>query len=142
MQDSHTSVSTGETTTDADPDSGPLRLVSVATAGLPQRLAGRIDEHLAVFVAHLRQGLLAASTAVGLEVLDELMEVEVTELVGAKGKHNPGRTAMRHGHEQGTVTLGGATACGPPAAGPLGRRGCARAGAGILPGGVGHRPAV
>ena len=107
MQDSHTSVSTGETTTDADPDSGPLRLVSVATAGLPQRLAGRIDEHLAVFVAHLRQGLLAASTAVGLEVLDELMEVEVTELVGAKGKHNRGRTAMRHGHEQGTVTLGG-----------------------------------
>lgn len=107
MQDSHTSVSTGETTTDADPDSGPLRLVSVATAGLPQRLAGRIDQHLAVFVAHLRQGLLAASTAVGLEVLDELMEVEVTELVGAKGKHNRGRTAMRHGHEQGTVTLGG-----------------------------------
>jgi putative transposase len=44
---------------------------------------------------------------VGLGVLHELMELEVEELVGPKGKHNPGRVAFRHGHEDGEVTLGG-----------------------------------
>jgi putative transposase len=81
--------------------------VPSASAGLPERLAGRLDEHLAVFVTHMTQGLLAASTAVGLEVMAELMDVEVTELAGPKGKHDPARTAMRHGTDQGTVTLGG-----------------------------------
>jgi putative transposase len=35
------------------------------------------------------------------------MELEVDEVVGPKGKHNPERTAKRHGHEDGSVTLGG-----------------------------------
>jgi putative transposase len=103
MQDSHTHVSADG----AADDSSPLRLVPARTAGLPAWLAGRVDEHLAAFAAHMTQGLLAASTAVGLEVMGELMDVEVTELVGPKGKHDPARVAMRHGSEQGTVTLGG-----------------------------------
>jgi putative transposase len=37
----------------------------------------------------------------------QLMEREVTEVVGAKGKHDPDRTAKRHGHEDGSMTLGG-----------------------------------
>jgi putative transposase len=40
-------------------------------------------------------------------VLHELMEAEVDELVGPKGKHDPDRTAVRHGHDDGKVTLGG-----------------------------------
>jgi hypothetical protein len=103
MQDSHTHASADDTA--GDPS--PLRLVSASTAGLPQWLAGRVDEHLATFAAHMTQGLLAASTAVGLEVMAELMDVEVAELVGPKGKHDPARVAMRHGSEQGTLTLGG-----------------------------------
>ena len=35
------------------------------------------------------------------------MEAEVDEVVGPKGKHNPDRTAKRHGHERGSMTLGG-----------------------------------
>jgi transposase-like protein len=35
------------------------------------------------------------------------MEEEVDEVVGPKGRHNPGRVAVRHGHEAGEVTLGG-----------------------------------
>jgi hypothetical protein len=35
------------------------------------------------------------------------MEEEVDEVVGSKGKHNAERTAVRHGHESGEVTLGG-----------------------------------
>jgi putative transposase len=103
MQDSHTPGSVEET----PGDPGPLRLMSAATMGLPERLAGRVDEHLARFAAHMTEGLLAASTAVGLEVMDELLELEVTELAGPKGRHDPARTAKRHGSEQGTVTLGG-----------------------------------
>jgi hypothetical protein len=48
------------------------------------------------------------SVGVGLGVLHELLEAEVDEVVGAKGRHNPDRTAVRHGHDQGDVTLGGA----------------------------------
>ena len=35
------------------------------------------------------------------------MELEVDEVVGPKGKHDPDRTAKRHGHEEGSMTLGG-----------------------------------
>ena len=35
------------------------------------------------------------------------MEEEVDDVVGPKGKHNPDRAAVRHGHEDGEVTLGG-----------------------------------
>src|SRR5215217_2396829 len=39
--------------------------------------------------------------------LAELMAEEVDEVVGPKGKHDPDRSAVRHGHEGGEVTLGG-----------------------------------
>jgi transposase-like protein len=35
------------------------------------------------------------------------MDEEVDEVVGPKGRHDPERTAVRHGHEAGEVTLGG-----------------------------------
>src|SRR5215217_4031407 len=35
------------------------------------------------------------------------MELEVDEVVGPKGKHDPDRTAKRHGHQDGSMTLGG-----------------------------------
>jgi transposase-like protein len=103
MQDSHIAASMEETA--ADPS--PLRLAPASAAGLPEWLAGRTDEHLAAFAAHMTQGLLACSTALGLEVMVELLELEVTELAGPKGKHNPARVAMRHGSQPGMVTLGG-----------------------------------
>ncbi len=37
----------------------------------------------------------------------ELMELEVTEVVGPKGKWDADRTSKRHGHEDGSMTLGG-----------------------------------
>jgi len=103
MQHSHTPASAAQTTFDP----GPLGLVPAVALGLPERLAGRVDEHTRLFVEHMRQGLLAASTAVGLEVMAEVMAVEVTDLAGPKRKHDPARMAKRHGSEQGTVTLGG-----------------------------------
>jgi putative transposase len=51
--------------------------------------------------------LLALSVGVGLGVVHELMELEVDDVVGPKGKWNPDRAATRHGHEGGSMTLGG-----------------------------------
>ena len=51
-------------------------------------------------------GLLGLSIQVGLRVLQELMEQEVTEIAGPKGRHNPQHTAVRHGVEDGYVFLG------------------------------------
>ena len=58
-------------------------------------------------VGAAKEGLLALSVEVGLGVLHELLELEVDEVVGSKGRWNRDRTAVRHGHEDGEVTLGG-----------------------------------
>jgi putative transposase len=70
-------------------------------------LPPRVQEALGELVGSAREGLLALSVGVGLGVLAELMEEEVVDVVGQKGKHDPQRTAVRHGHEWGEVTLGG-----------------------------------
>jgi putative transposase len=98
------------TPTPADHPHNPdprLQLVSSASHGLPEQLAGAIDGHLATFAEYVKEGLLAASTAVGLEVMAEMMQAEVTEIAGIKGRHDADRTHNRHGTERGSVTLGG-----------------------------------
>jgi len=71
--------------------------------GLPER----VREALGELAGAAKEGLLALSVGVGLGVLREVMEAEVDEVVGPKGKHNPDRRAVRHGHDGGEVTLGG-----------------------------------
>jgi len=68
-------------------------------------LPERVQEALGQLVGAAKEGLLALSVGVGLGVLTELMEEEVDEVVGPKGR--PDRVAVRHGHEAGEVTLGG-----------------------------------
>ncbi|MDP9285628.1 MAG: IS256 family transposase [Actinomycetota bacterium] len=80
----------------------------VVQAGLiHEELPVRVQEALGELAAAAREGLLALSVGVGLGVLAELMEEEVVEVVGARGRHDPERVAVRHGHESGEVTLGG-----------------------------------
>jgi putative transposase len=70
-------------------------------------LPASVQEALGELVHAAKEGLLALSVGVGLGVLAEMMAEEVDEVVGPKGKHNPDRVAVRHGHEDGEVTLGG-----------------------------------
>ena len=78
------------------------------TAQAPESpLPPQIQEALGELVGAAKEGLLALSVGVGLSVVHELMEAEVTEVVGPKGKHDPDRVAKRHGHEDGSMTLGG-----------------------------------
>jgi transposase-like protein len=53
------------------------------------------------------EGLLALSLELGLEVLRQMMEEDVTALAGEKGKHQKDRRAYRHGHEDTKVVCGG-----------------------------------
>jgi len=84
---------------------GPQVVTSVQASGM--LLPAEIQQALGELVGAAREGLLALSVGVGLRVVHELMELEVDEVVGPKGKHNPDRTAKRHGHERGSMTLGG-----------------------------------
>lgn len=83
--------------------------VKVVTAedAVEEPLPPRVQEALGELVGAAKEGLLALSVGVGLGVLSELMEEEVDDVVGPKGKHDADRVAVRHGHEDGEVTLGG-----------------------------------
>ncbi len=78
-----------------------------AGARIERPLPPGVQEALGELVGAAQEGLLALSVGVGLGVLAELMEEEVTEVVGPKGRHDPDRSAVRHGHRPGEVTLGG-----------------------------------
>ena len=85
-----------------------METVSLKQVGAEERaLPPRVQEALGELVGSAKEGLLALSVGVGLGVLAELLEEEVVEVVGPKGKHDPQRSAVRHGHESGEVTLGG-----------------------------------
>lgn len=84
-----------------------LGLVDLEGAGLPEALAAKVDGELELFAAHMRHGLLSAALAVGLDVFDQLVAAEVTEIAGPKGRHDKDRRAVRHGTEAAKLPLGG-----------------------------------
>ena len=54
------------------------------------------------------QGLMELSVSLGLEVLQMMLEENVEQYAGPRGKHNtPERTGYRHGIEDTTVVMGG-----------------------------------
>jgi putative transposase len=85
----------------------PAPKVVTAVEATESPLPAKIQEALGELVGAAREGLLALSVGVGLGVVHELLELEVDEVVGPKGKHDPERVAVRHGHEDGSMTLGG-----------------------------------
>ena len=77
--------------------------VDVATPAFPDHVSVAMAE----IAENMQEGLLALAVGVGLQVMQTLMAADVTTLAGPKGKHDQGRTAVRHGRERGSVTLGG-----------------------------------
>jgi putative transposase len=77
----------------------------------PDSLELTVPEQVSVVMAEvaadMREGLLALAVGAGLQVMSAMMDADVTALAGPRGKHNPDRTAVRHGHDRGSVTLGG-----------------------------------
>ena len=75
----------------------------VGATALPERVSVAMTE----IAENMHEGLLALAVGAGLQVMAALMEADVSALAGPKGKHNMARTAVRHGRERGSVTLGG-----------------------------------
>lgn len=67
----------------------------------------QVSVALAELVGEVREGLLALAVGTGLQVMATMMEADVTTACGPKGRHDPARAATRHGHEAGSVSLGG-----------------------------------
>lgn len=67
----------------------------------------QVSVAMAEIAEDMREGLLRLAVGAGLQVMDTLMEADVTAVCGPRGSHNPERTGVRHGRERGSVTLGG-----------------------------------
>ena len=79
---------------------------AVRRLGLTERLRSA-----AGLAKEITGGLLELACTLGLTAVQELFEDEVTQHVGPKGKHNAERAAVRHGFDEGVVTLGGRRVC-------------------------------
>ena len=77
--------------------------IDTSMLAVPGQVSVVMDE----IAADMREGLLALAVGAGLQVMAQLMETDVSLACGPRGKHDPDRTATRHGTEAGSVTLGG-----------------------------------
>ena len=82
-------------------------MLTRVTTAFFRSLPEQVQLALTDFAGAAREGLLAMSVAAGLSVLQAMLEAEIAAACGPKGKHDPGRTAVRHGSGKGSVTLGG-----------------------------------
>jgi putative transposase len=85
----------------ARPD--PARAAHESAITLPDTVTLAIAD----LAGELHEGLLAFVVGAGLKALDVLLEDDATALAGPKGRHDPNRGAVRHGTDDGLVTLGG-----------------------------------
>jgi transposase-like protein len=79
------------------------REIDTSQPAVPDAVSVALSE----LAGELREGLLALAVGTGLQVMAAIMEQDVTAACGPKGRHDPERTATRHGHGAGSVTLGG-----------------------------------
>ena len=84
-------------------EAGSLAEAEAQRLALPEQ----VQLSLLEIAGAAREGLMAFAVGAGLAVLHECMEHEVDQVVGVKGRHDAERTAKRHGHVGGEVTLGG-----------------------------------
>ncbi len=67
----------------------------------------QVSVAMADIAEQMREGLLALAVGAGLQVMQSLMDSDVSAVCGPKGRHVPDRAGVRHGRERGSVTLGG-----------------------------------
>jgi transposase-like protein len=77
--------------------------IDTSQPAVPETVSVALGE----LAGELREGLLALAVGTGLQVMAAIMEEGVTAVCGPKGRHDPERTAVRHGHGAGSVSLGG-----------------------------------
>ncbi len=85
----------------------PASKVVTANEAVKEELPEAVQVALGDLAGAAKEGLMALAAGLGLGALRELIEIEVAELCGPKGKHDPKRKATRWSSESGAVTLGG-----------------------------------
>ena len=83
--------------------SNQIQSVDASASAVPERVSVAMSE----IAENMGEGLLALAVGAGLQVMQAPMDADVTALAGPKGRHDEARTAVRHGRERGSVTLGG-----------------------------------
>ena len=78
-----------------------------ATSATMPVLPEAVSVVLAELAGDVQEGLLAMAVGTGLQVMAAMMNADVEAVCGPRGKHDLARTAVRHGSEDGSVTLGG-----------------------------------
>ena len=94
---------TSTTTQDRARSGVPGRAAEAPVPVVPEVVSVAMRE----IAADLREGLLAMAVGAGLQVMAAMMAADVDAVCGPRGRHDPERTATRHGSEAGSVTLGG-----------------------------------
>jgi putative transposase len=84
-----------------------VRLADSSDAADMSDLPEEVRLSLAEVAGAAREGLLAMSVVAGLAVMQAMFDAEITAIAGPRCKHDPQRTAVRHGTGRGSVTLGG-----------------------------------
>ena len=77
--------------------------IDTSQPAVPETVSVALTE----LAGEVREGLLALAVGAGLQVMAAMMEADVSGVCGPKGRHDPARTATRHGYGAGSVTLGG-----------------------------------
>ena len=77
--------------------------IDTSQPAVPEAVSVALTE----LAGEVQEGLLALAVSAGLQVMAAMMEADVTARCGIKGRHDPARRATRHGHEAGSVSLGG-----------------------------------
>jgi len=83
------------------------RRLSKDTTRTPVSVPEQVTVAFGELSGQLAEGLLSLAVATGLQVMSQVMEAYVEALAGPRGRHDKGRTAVRHGSGAGSVTLGG-----------------------------------
>jgi putative transposase len=81
----------------------PAELAELGVSDLPAEVRLALTD----IAGAAREGLLAMSVAAGMAVMQTMFEAEIAAACGPKGRHDPGRAAVRHGAGRGSVVLGG-----------------------------------
>ncbi len=69
----------------------PSRDTAAPKVSVPEQGDGPLGE----LTGQMAEGLLSLEVATGLQVMGQVMEADVEALAGPRGRHDPGRTAVR-----------------------------------------------
>ncbi|MGI9092524.1 MAG: IS256 family transposase, partial [Mycobacteriales bacterium] len=80
---------------------------AMTSAELRHALPESVSVAMSEIAEDVQEGLLAMAVGTGLQVMAAMMSADVEAVCGPKGKHDANRAGVRHGTENGSVTLGG-----------------------------------